>query len=98
MLAAHELFRNLLNGNQYSITTMAAFYKNPFMEGNDLKGIYQKIISADFFCSQITDDAAAGANLNQQSPRLHAETTTQKRNATQMRTIEATLMLLKQKQ
>ena len=52
---------NQLNGNPYSIATLAAFYKNPFVEDNDLAGIYRRLVSSDMFSSQIlSDDASAG--------------------------------------
>ena len=32
-----------LDGNPYSIKTIAAFYRNPHVTNNDLKGIYQRL-------------------------------------------------------
>ena len=48
VLSAHDLFKQL-NGNPYSISTLAAFYKNPFVEENDLVGIYRRLISSELF-------------------------------------------------
>ena len=42
-----------LNGNPYSIATLAAFYKNPFVEDNDLAGIYKRLVSSEMFSSGI---------------------------------------------
>lgn len=42
LLAAHDLFQQL-DGNPYSIKTIAAFYRNPHVTNNDLKGIYQRL-------------------------------------------------------
>ena len=43
VLSTHDLFKQL-NGNPYSISTLSAFYRNPFVEGNDLTGIYRRLI------------------------------------------------------
>lgn len=56
---------NQLNGNPYSIATLAAFYKNPFVDDNDLAGIYGRLVSAEMFSSQImSSDASTGNDLN----------------------------------
>ena len=34
-----------MNGNPYSINTIARFYKNPFVEDNDLVRIYKSLDS-----------------------------------------------------
>ena len=43
VLSKHDMFTQL-NGNPYSIATMAAFYKNPFVEDNDLAGVYGRLV------------------------------------------------------
>ena len=44
VLSVHDMFRQLF-GNVYSISTLAAFYKNPFVEGNDLTGVYSRLVN-----------------------------------------------------
>ena len=61
ILSQHDLFHQL-NGNPYSISTLAAFYKNPFVENNDLVGIYQRLLNtSECFSKQ---DSSAGTDLN----------------------------------
>ena len=44
VLSVHDMFKQLY-GNVYSISTLAAFYKNPFVEGNDLIGVYRRLVN-----------------------------------------------------
>ena len=50
-LSNHDLFKQF-NGNPYSISTLASFYKNPFVEDNDLVGIYKRLVAEELFSSQ----------------------------------------------
>ena len=74
VLSQHDLFHQL-NGNPYSISTLAAFYKNPFVEDNDLVGIYKRLLnSSECFSRQSQDDFSAGTDLNAQKPVLNHKT------------------------
>ena len=67
VLAAHDFFQQLF-GNPYSIQTLAAFYKNPLVEGNDLVGIYKRLVS-----SEIYDNSSAMHNstgIESEKPQL----------------------------
>ena len=71
VLSRHDLFKQL-NGNPYSINTLAAFYKNPFVEDNDLTGIYRRLVQSDFYQSSMSGDNEqdGGNELGTQKPVL----------------------------
>ena len=46
VLAAHHLF-SMLDGNPFSIKTVATFYKNPNVAYNDLLGIYERLLDTN---------------------------------------------------
>ena len=50
MLSKHDLFEQL-NGNPNSISTVASFYKNEFVENNTLVDIYKLLIEDSIYSS-----------------------------------------------
>ena len=46
MLAAHDLFAQL-DGNPFSIKTLASFYKNRNVANNTLLGLYKRLVEED---------------------------------------------------
>lgn len=46
VLAAHDLFAQL-DGNPFSIKTLASFYKNPNVANNNLLGLYKRLVEED---------------------------------------------------
>ena len=63
MLSKHNLFEQL-NGNPNSISTLASFYNNEFVENNTLVDIYKLLMEDSIYSSSLSTDSESNLNLN----------------------------------
>ena len=94
VLAAHDLFFQLA-GNPYSIKTIAAFYRNPFVDDSSLKGIYERLIELNKHIDGESDSIHERKAENRPIVRLKEVATV--RAEVKQRSIEAILKFLTEK-
>ena len=85
----HDMFVQL-NNNPNSIATVASFYKNQFVENNDLVGIYNYIIAEEI-------DAMNETGIRESIKNVRDETNKAKKRAlAQMQVIQACIKILEE--